>query len=341
MARLVPVLRAVSLAARRDARSAGSIATNNFFLATALFLQRAGAFVFLLLGVILLFPLSADPLRRVPPERLALWPLSAGQRRLLRLAAPWLSWPAWAMAVLIALALRRNVSLGFVALFAAIAAGGFAVSLIPDARKQGIFRPVPAAPGRFGELVRNHLRQMLSTLDFYAALLLASCAAAYRLISGGTPPEMNQAMTILTLLALSSHALCLFGLDGRQGFLRYHLLPVRGWRLLLAKDAAFLAVAVLLALPLAPLPGLAGALAALAIGNFPSVREFREQVRWRFSTGSSIGAGLLQVFAITSAAVTTDREGPWVALLCAAALAGSLWYCGRLLDAPGSAIADQ
>ncbi len=332
MARLAPVMKAVSLAARRDARSAGSVVTNNFFLVTAIFLQRAGAFVFLLLGVILLFPLSADPLRRVPPERLALWPLSAAQRRLLRLVAPWLSWPAWAMAVLIAFAVRRNVSLGLLAMVAAFVAAGFLLSLLPDARKQGIFRPVPAPPGRLRQLVRNHLRQMLATLDFYAALLLAGAAAAYRVFSGSPGTEMAEAMTILTLLALSSHAMCLFGLDGAHGFIRYHLLPVRGWQVVAAKNIAFLAVALVLAAPLSFLPGLAGALAAVAVGNIPSVTEPREQVRWRFSTGAGLGIGLIQTVAIVSAVSTTQRLGPAILLVCAAALTASIWWSGRALD---------
>lgn len=339
MARLAPLLKAVALAGRRDSRSFGSLATNNFFLVTAYFMQKAGAFIYLLLGVILLFPLSADPLRKLPPDRLALWPLSPGQRRLLRLLAPWLALPAWILAGLIVFALHRNISIGVLAAVFAVIALGFVVSLIPDARKQGIFRPVPAFPGPLGELVRNHLRQMLATLDFYAALVLSASAAVYRVVAKGPMYELRLAMAVFTVLALSSHALCLFGLDGPQGFTRYRLLPVRGWRILAAKNVAFLAVAVLLTLPLSPVSGLAGALAALAVGNLPSVGEPREQVRWRFSTGASIGIGLLQTFAITSAAVTTDRLGPIILVPCVAALAASLWYAGRRIDSPLSAFA--
>jgi hypothetical protein len=340
MARLTPALRAVALANSRDRGSFGSIATNNFFLVTALFLQKAGAFVFLLLGVILLFPLSADPLKKLPPERLALWPLNGRQRRLLRLITPWLAPPAWIILGLIAFAVYRTVSIGVVATVATFVVLGFLVSLIPDARRQGIFRYVPAFPGSLGQLSRNHFRQMLATLDFYAALLLAASAAIYRLITPRFEHDIALAMAVLSLLALSSHALCLFGLDGPQGFTRYRLLPLHGWRILAAKNGAFLAVAILLTLPLAPLSGLAGGLAALAFGNFPSVSEPREQVRWRFSSGASIGLGLLQTFAITSAAVLTDRFGPLILLPCGVAVAVSLWYCGRILDSPLSAFAD-
>src|ERR1019366_5538370 len=50
----------------------------------------------------------------------------------------------------------------------------------------------------------------------------------------------------------------------------YRLLPVRGWHLLLAKDAAFLAVVIALTLPLAVFPGIGAALVALAVGHAPA-----------------------------------------------------------------------
>ena len=59
----------------------------------AYLLNAAGVFVFLLVGGLLLFPLSADPLRAVPADRLKLWPLTRGEYRLLRALAPWLANP--------------------------------------------------------------------------------------------------------------------------------------------------------------------------------------------------------------------------------------------------------
>ncbi len=77
---------------------------------------------------------------------------------------------------------------------------------------------------------------------------------AYRVFGPALPPEAFMAMTVLVVGAMSSYAQCLFGLDGEGGLSRYRLLPVRGWQLLLAKDAAFLAVVIPLTLPLAVLP---------------------------------------------------------------------------------------
>jgi len=75
------------------------------------------------------------------------------------------------------------------------------------------------------------------------------------------------AMTVLVVVALSSYAQCLFGLDGAGGWSRYRLLPLRGWQILAAKDAAFLLVTAVLVAPLAPLAGMGAALVALAMGG--------------------------------------------------------------------------
>ncbi|MCX6629022.1 MAG: hypothetical protein NTW28_15500 [Candidatus Solibacter sp.] len=66
---------------------------------------------------------------------------------------------------------------------------------------------------------------------------------------------------------------------------RYRLLPLRGWQILLAKDAAFLGLLLVLVLPLNPAAGLAFALAALAIGRYPTMRVPLPQRRWRFTSG--------------------------------------------------------
>ena len=118
-----------------------------------------------------------------------------------------------------------------------------------------------------------------------------------------------------------------------SGLTRYHLMPLAGWRILAAKDMAFLMVAVVLTLPLAPLAGLAGALAALAFGHAPSVEERREQTRWRFSSGASFGNGVVQTLALAGACVTAFRISALILIPCALACAGSAWWYGRRLSA--------
>jgi cadmium resistance protein CadD (predicted permease) len=85
MARVLAVLNAVWRAVRRGQGSFASIGTNNFLIFTAYFLRQNGAFLYLLIALLIFFPMSADPLRKVPPERLALWPLERREWWILRI----------------------------------------------------------------------------------------------------------------------------------------------------------------------------------------------------------------------------------------------------------------
>jgi hypothetical protein len=181
------------------------------------------------------------------------------------------------------------------------------------------------------QLIRKNLRELLSTLDFYCALLLSLSTVAFR-IAGRLPDEARLNMALLVLLALSSYTQCLFGLDGPGGLSRYRLLPVRGWQLLVAKDAAFLTVALVLLLPLAPLPGVGAALVCLALGHGPSVEEPREQVRWRFSGGVSVLYGFIQVVAMAAAGSAIAFVGIWLVIPCAGVWLLSLWWYGGQLE---------
>ncbi|HWB98687.1 MAG TPA: hypothetical protein VG672_18390, partial [Bryobacteraceae bacterium] len=82
MAGFLAILRALGRAFWRDLRTLNSLTANNFFLfAIVLLLQPSSAtFLLLVLGLLLLFPLSADPMRKIPPDRLGLWPLSRRKR---------------------------------------------------------------------------------------------------------------------------------------------------------------------------------------------------------------------------------------------------------------------
>jgi hypothetical protein len=329
MARIPAILKSLATAYRRDQKSLESVVGNNFFLVTALLLQKAGIFIYLLIGFVLLFPLSTDPLRKIPVSRLALWPLSRRDHWILRAVSPWVNPISWVVAGLAVWAARGHVTFGLWALVAGLFAGAFILSDLPRAPGRAIWLRVPNFPGAWNQLVRKNLREILSTLDFYCAVLLCLSAIAFRFAGIPLPAEGLVAITVLSILALSSYAQCLFGLDGEGGLKRYRLLPLRGWQILAAKDAAFLLIAVLLSLPMAPLAGIAAALIALALGHSPSVTQPREQIRWRFSTGVNLGFGLLQAAAMAMAASATYYTSPLVALACVPAWAGSLWYYGR------------
>jgi len=333
MARSPAILKALWTAFRRDQRSLESVAGNNFLIVTALLLQRAGGFIYLLIGIVLLFPLSTDPLRKIPASRLALWPLDRRDMRILRAVSPWLNPVSWVIAGLAVWAARGAVTYGVWLLAAGLFAAGFLLSDLPRSPFRALWLHMPGFPGPWNQIVRKNLRELLSTLDFWCALLLSLAATIFRVLRLPLPPEAFLALSVLVTIALSSYAQCLFGLDGAGGMARYRLLPLRGWQLLFAKDAAVLVVCLVLTLPLAPLPGLGSALVALALGHAPSVQEEREQMRWRFSSGGSVIFGLLQAGLMGMAGSTIYFTSALVLIPCLAAWAASLWFYGRRFEA--------
>jgi len=109
------------------------------------------------------------------------------------------------------------------------------------------------------------------------------------------------------------------------------LLP--GWQILLAKDAAFFLIALVLTLPLVPLAALSAALALSATGHIPSVVTRRPLARWRFSVGAPILTnGILQLVATSMAAAGTEYGGPFVIGLAAAAYVASLYTAGKYFE---------
>lgn len=330
MARTAAILTAVGRALRRDQKSIESIAGNNFFWTTVLLLQQAGAFIYLLLGLILLFPLSTDPLRKVPASRLRLWPLEARERWTLRIASPWVNPMSWLLAAGAVFVGRGKVSVGLWGAVAGLIVTSFAISAIPWRSRGGAWRAIPQFPGALNHLIRKNLREMLVTLDFYCALSLCLIALAFR-IAGILPQAAMLPLTALVAIALSSYAQCLFGLDRDSGMERYRLMPLRGWQVLIAKDAAYLTLAIPLALTLSPLAGACGALVALAVGHSATVRHQKPQARWRFSSGAPLAEGLTQAI-LTAMAAAAVMYSTWFAPICLAAWLGSLWWFGQIWE---------
>ena len=282
MPQVAAILRAVARVARRDLGTFRSIQVNNFFLFVFLLIYGAlasgvrptSSYPFLVvLGLLLLFPLSSDPLARIPVSRLGLWPLSGRQRYALRLVSLALSPVLWFGLVL---AVRVKPSLMFAVLGVALMGRSVAPA--------GKFLSPPRVRV-FPLLFRNNLRQMLSILDTWLAILISAGATAWRLSASNPDPAAFPIFAMLVALALSTYAQCLFTLDGRGGATRYQLLPLRGWQILWAKDATYLALLFVLVAPLSLPSGLAFGLTALAIGHCPSVRLRLPLERRRFAGG--------------------------------------------------------
>ena len=329
MGPVAAILRSLANATRRDLGTFRSIQVNNFFL--FVFLLIYGALVsgvrpvssypfLLLLGLLLLFPLSSDPLARIPASRLGFWPLGARQRYALRLVSLALSPVLW-FALFLAMRTRPSLTLVFAGL---ASIGQAAVRAGPQSRSGArIF------PAMFPPLFRNNLRQMLSILDTWVAILLSVAGTAWRLVATHPDPAAFPIFAMLVALALSTYTQCLFALDGSGGVTRYRLLPMRDWQILGAKDAACLALLCVLVAPLSLPSGLAFGLTALAIGHYPSMRHRLPLHRRRFA-GGRVVYGVAQIVAGAMLGFAAYRQS-WLYLLPAAALYGiSLYRCRNM-----------
>jgi hypothetical protein len=283
------IVRAVARAMRRDAGSFVALKVNNFFLFVLLLiagnvavgLPPRSAYPFLLLILfLLLFPLSSDPLAKIPPVRNAAWPLAVWQRTALRVASVALS-PLFWLALVLFLRTAPSLGLAFIALAAGMQAALALVRFTPYAPGRS---PTWPFAGKLGPLTAATLRQMFQLLDTYVAILIALGGCLYRFAYGAPDPAAYPIFSLLIALALSTYAQCLFDLDSPSARTRYQLLPVQPREILLAKDAAFLTLLLLLTLPLSPVAGLTFGLAALALGYFPGLRR-NPQYRWRFLGG--------------------------------------------------------
>ncbi len=334
MARVAIIAAALVRLVWREIRSFGSVAGNNFFLVLLLITYQqaeSSAFMFVLLGLTLLFPLGSDALSRIPPERLALWPLTAAARLSLRVFSLLLNPLVWIAAGIWAGTGRVALGLEFLGILIAGQAIALAVERFVSRHPQrSLLRAIPAGSGWLRGLVAKDVRQILTTLDPYPVVLLSAATFIYRI--AGTAPNASAYSVISVLIAvgLSTYAQSLFGLDGESGLTRYRLMPLSGWKILFAKGAAVLSVLFVLVLPLRPDIGMAAGLVALAIGHHSSVLRPVFQRKWRFTSGL-MPIGILQLIAMAAIGAAIRTTPLW--LLFAAAIYGaSLILYGKVWD---------
>lgn len=325
MARFRAVLSAVARAASRGSKSLWKASGNNLFYAgiTLVFMGDPAAMGFFmsLIVIVLFLPSSSDPMAAVPRERLDLWPLSASERYGLRLLSPLLNPLTW---VMLAVMILKGITWGLRAFLASFFLCGFIGSSF---RMPGVWVP-PLPAGTLTQMVRKDLRQFLTALDLYCALLIA-LPASYLRLTGQLSFSARVPLTALLIVILSTMALTLFGLDGESGMARYRLWPISGWQALASKAIAYLFLVALVTSPFSPAGGLAGGLMALAVGQFASVKQAIPQSRWRFRASSPFGYSLAQMLlALLGFAAVTQWGVLWLGL-CVAVYAASLWFCGR------------
>lgn len=328
--RVIAIIKFLALLSWRDIRSFGSISGQNLFLfVIVIALQPESAEFFgLLLAVVLLFPLLTDPAQKIPLDRRLTWPLSRRDWAIIRVASLLLSPIAWvALAILLRAGWRMAAQ---VLLF------GAGLSLVKYIAELGFKKihwtlRIPAPPGAIGALMLIQWREMLRTLDPYVALALMAATTAYRISGKPLDPSALRIISLVVALAISTGTQVLFGLDG-TGAQRYRQFPLPGWRILLAKDLAFLLLLALLVLPLDFVSGLFGGLAALAIGHHRSVFHPSPQKRWRFTSGALFMDGVLQTAALFAAGTTVKTAGLPFMAFCLTAWILSLFFYGWQWD---------
>ncbi|HEY6349993.1 MAG TPA: hypothetical protein VI636_11345 [Candidatus Angelobacter sp.] len=341
MAALTAILSALVKVVRRELRTLLSVTLNNFFLVAAFLsygsLQGgrppfAAAPFFFLLALFLLFPASGDPLDKIPQTTLSLWPLTAGQRAALRMATFILS-PVAAMGLLIVITLRTWSAVLLAAGMICIRGMAF-VGLRTKKRWPRLYPPrlVPALPTAFGRLFSLNLRQLLCLMDFYLTVVISILGCCYRFLSLHPDPAAFPILAILVSLASSTYSQSPFGMESRGSLMLYRVLPLRGWQVLLAKDAVYMTLVCVLTLPLNLAAGVTFSLAALAIGRYPSLTKWTPQRRWRFASGD-IRFGFAQIFLASAAAFSASQGDLWVIGAAVLGYVASLmvggWYWDR------------
>jgi hypothetical protein len=189
-----------------------------------------------------------------------------------------------------------------------------------------------ASPWLWRLLPTLELRQILRTLDFWLAGLIAVAGTAYRYLYASPQPEAYPILSMMVVLALSTLAQNLFALDGLPGRMRWRLSPSRGYRILARKGLILIVLSVLLTMPLSPIGALAGMLAALAIGHHFSVFSQVDSPPWRFSMGEFFPYGFLQVIALFSCGISTARGDMVYLGIAAVAYVVSLMFYGWVLE---------
>lgn len=340
MARLLAALRLLWAVTRRDLNSLSSLGLNNLFFCVAFLVQgshdRETAFLtalpfLLVLFLPMLFAISAGTLEKVPSVRANLWPLSPKERVLLRAAGIALSPAFWLLGGVIVLWAGVAVGLCFIAFAALVQLLVFCAARVTGGESPfRLLTYVPRFPGTLGGVVQVSLRHILSSLDFYTAVMLSVVGTSYRFCAAKPQVDAFPILALLIALTLSTYAQRMFGLESPGSVARYHLLPVAGWRILLAKDVAYLGVLATVALPLGLAPAMTFGLIAIALGRYPSLRQTARQTAWRF-TGGDIRFGALQIVFGGLVAMGNMRTSHWffavaVGTYVLSLIAGDFWW---------------
>lgn len=335
----------------RELSSFSSIGLNNFVFCILFLLSgsmesgklKDAFWSTLLFQLVLLAPLlvtfSVDTQHRFPSQRVASWPLTDTQRLLLS-SISFVMNPLF-LVLLAGLFLWMGLAIAFVFVLVGLVVHGtvFAIGRlsIPAMRSIEFIKSIRLLGPRKteklgfsgGKIMQAMWRELTGTLDFWVALLIAFSGTLYRVFGRSTEPAAFPILALFVGIAMGTVAQRMFSLDEGRSLLRYRLLPVSGWKLLLMQDATFLIPLLIMVALLSFRTGLAFGLVALAVGRYPSLRQRIDQRRWRF-VGGDPRFGVAQVLLGGMAGIGAERSGLWVVAVAFLLYAGSV-FGGDLL----------
>jgi hypothetical protein len=251
---------------------------------------------------------SIDTQHRLPGQRVTLWPLTDMQRLLFTSVSFALN------PIFVVLFLGYLFWMGFATAFCFVLLGllihiaTYVTTRLP--RPNGRFSRswLPILPLKYDGIVRVTIREITNTLDFWTALLIAASGTIYRFFGHSSEQETFPILSLLVAIAMSTIAQRMLRLDEGRAILRYRLLPIAGWKLLVIQDTVFLLLVGIMVLPLNLQAGLAFSFVAIALGRYPSLKQQAGQRRWRF-IGGDPRFGVAQVLLGGVAGIGAARIG--------------------------------
>jgi hypothetical protein len=277
----------------------------------------------------LLVTFSIDAQHRLPPERVATWPLTGKQKLLLSSVSFALNPLSIVLFFGYLFWMGLVVGLFFVLLALSVHGTVYALGRLPFELRAPTGLNISKTPLKVGGIAQEMWRELQGTLDFWAALLIAVSGTLYRLFGRAPVPEAFPMLSLFVGIAMSTVAQRMLRLDEGRALLRYRLLPIAGWKLLVTQDMTFLIPLAVMVSLLSLRTGVAFGLVAIAVGRYPSLRQRANQRRWRF-VGGDPRFGVAQVLLGGLAGIGAARMGLWVLAVAFALYVVSIFW-GELL----------
>ena len=341
MARILALLFLLKKLVLKELSSFSSVRFNNFLFCILIIMAagietnmpKAAFWSTLFFQIALLAPLlvtfSVDTQHRLPPERVASWPLTNTQKLLLSSVSFALN-PLF-IVLFCGYLLWMGLAAGLFFLLLALIVHGtvYAVRRLPFGLRAPRGLSISRTSLKVGGIVQETWQGIQGTLDFWTALVIAVSGTLYRLFGQAPEPEAFAMLSLFVGIAMSTIGQRMLRLDEGRALLRYRLLPIAGWKLLVTQDMTLLIPFGVMVSLLSLRTGVAFGLVAIAVGRYPSLRQRSNQRRWRF-VGGDPRFGVAQVVLGGLAGIGAARVGLWVLAVAFAIYMISI-PCGALL----------